>query len=354
MDKQSYGMFALLGLLLALAYLCKTIMFIIAPCVIALSFSQTGKNVKKVLFCLFIYLFVSLLFIFQISKKEGSFTFGDSGKLNYQWYVAEPGSFLKRTTDGFQINQESPVTYPFFYEPHQKTKFIFDLKNQTIAIIKNLKELFRIMCPELVPFFLIFIFIFSKNIFRRMYLIMPVLVPCFLALTLYVFVLVDGRYIGGFMTPTCITLFALLAAETFSNKAQILKFSTLLVFILLLPRFFSIGTAFKDNFLIASQPTPASKAIALLDNGLRPGDKIAYVGCDRWNQSWARLARIQIVAEMEDSDKFFKNQSSYMGSLKGLGIKALVADFRSTVPTGWQGINYNYTILLLKEDGGSV
>jgi hypothetical protein len=91
--------------------------------------------------------------------------------------------------------------------------------------------------------------------------------------------------------------------------------------------------------------------------GVRPGDKVAIIG-DAFVAFWARLARVQIVAEMFgwEADPFWlgdaEAQARVIKAFASSGAKAIVAE---SVPdyaslTGWQRLgSTGHSVYLLGE-----
>jgi hypothetical protein len=97
---------------------------------------------------------------------------------------------------------------------------------------------------------------------------------------------------------------------------------------------------------------PGEVAEELHRQGIRPGDKVAVIGYG-FDSYWARLARVQIAAEMFDSeaDPFWLGDSSVksgvLHAFASSGAKAIVAERVPPYvnPTGWHRVGRsNYYI----------
>ena len=94
--------------------------------------------------------------------------------------------------------------------------------------------------------------------------------------------------------------------------------------------------------------------------GVQPGDTIASIG-SAFHASWARLARVQIVAELPGNEQSFWEaapfvQSQIIKAFAATGVKAIVAQtapgYASTI--GWQRLgNTHYYAYLLPAVGES-
>ena len=89
--------FALLGLILALGYWTKAILFPLAFVTLAAAYlwkrSRRGWRHGMAVATL-VFLCAAAPLIFLLSHQKGRFTFGDSGKLNYAWFVS-PRTFWR-------------------------------------------------------------------------------------------------------------------------------------------------------------------------------------------------------------------------------------------------------------------
>ena len=107
----------------------------------------------------------------------------------------------------------------------------------------------------------------------------------------------------------------------------------------------------------ASPPNwPGEVAEALHRLGIKPGDKVAIIGYG-FDSFWARLARVQIVAEMLDweADPFWLGnsvtRSKVIQAFARTGAKAIVAEHVPNYASlsGWHQVNNsNYYIYLIE------
>ena len=86
----SWKCFALLGLVLGLGYLMKSVMFVIAFIFLAASVLAAGsyrRAMPRVAVGLTIFAALASPLIIALSMTKGRLTIGDAGRLNYAWYV---------------------------------------------------------------------------------------------------------------------------------------------------------------------------------------------------------------------------------------------------------------------------
>ena len=77
----------------------------------------------------------------------------------------------------------------------------------------------------------------------------------------------------------------------------------------------------------SSVPDDIASAGFLLDNGLRPGDKVATVGYS-FEAFYAHIAGLQIAAQVLDADEFSHASATdfdqLLGRLRAIGVRAIV------------------------------
>jgi len=95
--RDSFGTFALLGLVLGLAYLAKAAMFVLAFIFLGTSLFAAGdrrKAIPKAIAAFVVFVMICAPFVFCISKSKGRFTIGDTAKINYAWGVNQSAPFF--------------------------------------------------------------------------------------------------------------------------------------------------------------------------------------------------------------------------------------------------------------------
>jgi hypothetical protein len=190
-----------------------------------------------------------------------------------------------------------------------------------------------------------------------------------LAFGMYAMVHVQPRYIGAFVVLLWADLFAAvrLPSSQQSRRLVALVSAIMLLFMLVnimafnLEGFSSLSFASNTRQPGSQQASPPSwpgeVAEELHRLGVQPGDKVAVIGY-AYDSSWARLARVKIVAEMLDwqADPFWLGapllQSKALQAFANTGAKAIVAERVPAYahPTNWQRVrNSNYYIYLLAQ-----
>ena len=391
----SWFTFALLGGVLGLGYLAKAIMFPLAFVFLAVSLISVG-NIRqafpRVLLAGLVFLLVSLPFIALISKAEGKLTFGEAGAITYVRYVngvpyphwqGEPSGNGVPEHPSRQIFDHPPIyefgaplegTYPISLNPvywYEGVVARFDLAQQLRLLSASLLYYFDLFFRQQGGWL---VGILTLYLLRQRERFGPatigpdwgLLLPALAAFGLYALVLVEGRYIGMFV----VLLWADLLANMRLPDAQLSRrlisgIGTIMVLLTLLNLAAFNLAGLRDlsqnrnigqsvNLIAAPPSWPGEVAEELHRLGVQPGDKVAVIGY-AFDSFWARLARVQIVAEMlsGDADAFWVSEPSLQAAViqafADTGAKAIVAEY---VPgyvalAGWRQVgNSNYYIYL--------
>ncbi|GBE17349.1 hypothetical protein BMS3Abin15_01191 [bacterium BMS3Abin15] len=330
--------FLTLGVVLGFSYLAKAIMFPLSFIFLLISLFLVGnfrKAMPRVLIALTGFLLVAGPFISALSDSKGRLTYGDSGKLNYAWYVNSvtqwvhwqgepPGSGIPWHPTRKIFNEPAvyefgtPIggTYPPWYDPsywHEGVRIHFNLSEQLPVIKKILSKyadiLFKLQ-PSLITGCLILYYLS-----RRRWLCVKdiagqwsLFIPAIAAMGIYSLVHVENRFIGVFIVLFWAGIFSGVRLPE-SDKSKTLL-SCIPVFIAML---IMIGVVYspllkaynqiKSNRISSAPHVSWQVAETLNRMGLRAGDKVASIG---WSGSnyWARLARFRIVADIPKEEKY--------------------------------------------------
>jgi hypothetical protein len=169
----SWRTFALLGIVLGFGYLTKAAMFPLAFVFLGASL-VANRNWRRtgplVLLALLLFLAVSAPFVSALTERKGRLTFGDSGKLNYAWFVngvtwhvhwqgnddgsGAPVHPTRKLHDMPAIYEfVTPIggTYPPWYDPaywYEGVKLDFDLGKQVGVLASNASVYFDLFARE--------------------------------------------------------------------------------------------------------------------------------------------------------------------------------------------------------------
>ena len=223
-DKAKPSTFAWLGLALGLGYLTKAILFPLSFVFLGIAAFTTFKKKHSLMgpaVATIVLLLASSPLILALSHAKGRLTFGDSGKINYLWHVdgvrwiwwpsdfpnsgsaIHPPRKLLDKPSIYEFTGPFVATFPPWYDPSYWYDGInphFDLRKQVRAFREGVgiyRGLFLKPGALLVAACLLFYWMGSSA--RDLTGRLDVLLPSITALTLYVMVHVEPRYVGCFL-----------------------------------------------------------------------------------------------------------------------------------------------------------
>ena len=360
----SRSLYSSLGFVLGVSYLAKAIMFPVSFLYILLSgiiAGNTGKAVPRMITALVVFLLVAGPFIWILSDSKGRLTFGDSGRLNYAWYVnsvtqwvhwqgeppgsGEPEHPTRKIFDEpgvYEFGTPIGGMYPPWYDPsywNEGVRVYFDLSKQ-LKVTKKIAGEYIDLLFKLQPGLIIaccFLYYMSR---RRRLCIKDIageysmIVPAIAVMIMYSLVHMEYRFLGAFILILWMGLFSGVRLPVSDRSGVLLSSVSVLLVLVILG-----GTSdapmrkayryMKSNVLNNAPNVSWQVAEILNEMGMRAGDKVASVGWAGSNY-WARLARVRIVAEVRQEDKrsFLKADRSVKSqiyrAIAGTGAKLLV------------------------------
>ncbi len=376
--------FAAFGLVLGAGYLAKAVMFPLAFVFLSMSlfaFGNFKKAMARVALATIVFLIVAAPFVAAISKSKNRLTFGETGKLNYAWFVnlgwestghttlywegevPETGKPVHplRKAHGHPVIYEfaEPVggTYPPWYDPsywYEGIRPHFELSGQLRRLALNFLgyyEIFFFSAQFGLMVGMLTLYLMSEGrrigwLARRWILIVPGIV----IMALYSLVCVEPRYVDASLVILWLGLFSGVrpserwpSARLSANLA--LAFASL-IFIL------SIGSSSSEivttaRSFIKGENIEAHQhwkmAVRLKEMGVQPSDKLAIIGRG-FHAYWARLAGVKIVAELPFRDSFWGADEAArqraFSVLAKTGAKFFVADNMpvSFSKVGWEKV----------------
>ena len=395
-------LFVYLGFVLGLAYLAKTAMFPFAFVFLTVGMLSIG-NLKKNLIGFAIafasFMLVAGPFIAALSITKGRLTFGDTGKINYAWYVdrakgrhwqgenphhGTPKHTTRKIHDEpavYEFATPIKATYPPWYDPSywfEGLKVHFSLSTQVRVLKFNLKKVLTFFPRQtqtsaltglIVGVAVLYCMGWAgrKNV-RQVALRWQLVVPAVAALFMYSLVHLEPRYIAPFVVLFWFGIFSVVALPRSPESRRLVTcvsfiISTLLVIQILVPTSEAAYATARD--LVRSESSSASEIWQIADGlarmGVQPGDKVVVVGWAAAEAGWAHLARVKIVAEImsggwgfDDGDKFWAASETVKAqvyqALAQTDAKVIVAPVPDSVsPLGWQQIgNTTHSAFFLK------
>jgi hypothetical protein len=352
-----------LGVTLSLGYYAKAAMFPAALLLLLLLFcwppSASHKR-YRVLVAVVAFFVASAPLVTFMSKRVGHLSSGESGSMNYAWwvnkvppyagwirldmaivdslYTGKPGKSTMLTHPP-RILMEKPLTlefgspvvgtYPLWYDPvywNEGAKARFNLRQQLVALKENLLKYghaFMEMSSLCAGAVVLCLFGLPKRMLvkldRKWYwlLIWPVAVGA-----MYACVHVEYRFLGGFFVLFWLATYGAILGRA-DRAAEIAALATVLCSLIIS----TIGGGALRHFAEHNPPDYLVIAEGLRRLGVNPGDQLATIGTI--DAYYARPAGVRIVAQISDVDEFWglsaKDFENVKGHLASIGIKALIA-----------------------------
>ena len=382
----------LMGLFFGLAYLTKSFAFVIAliTIVVMVVFQAwlRRRRPARVLvggaLALVVFAAVAGPYVAALSRQKHRFDFGDSGALNYAWYVSgtikmhiepwmtaefgsasvkliHPEKQLLAQPGIYSYRAEPYGTYPAWFDPtyfHERIVPIFSAKRLLHRDVRNVVLSFRYVLnhPEaLILLGLLFVCgaRYGRTDWRRAAFWLP---PVFLGVAIwaiYGLVNIEERYVTIAYLLIVLPIFANLQISEVDSNAWPRRTATALVAVL---AFLALGESLRITLeerrnesaagLPAAWYSPpiygAAKALNAL--GVGSGDEIACMGTIAClnDPYWMRLANVRVFTEVYNPDaknllqefEGLPNRPQVEDVLKGEGAKVLVAAFDSGDMTG--------------------
>jgi hypothetical protein len=384
---------ALMGLALGCAYLTKSFAFLFAfLCIFALAAfrwlwlkHKPTQIVPAAIVALATFAIVAGPYVAALSRQHGRLDFGDSGSLNYAWFVAgtEKMHLQPYQTSQFGSSEvhlkhperellHSPLilsyaempygTYPDWFDAtywNDQIKPHFNLRGELSRGERNCVLVVRYLFnhPEAIILLALFLALGARPMLRAKsgspasnpFWIAPLLLGMAIW-GIYAIVNTEERYVTVAYLIIILTLFASLRLPDSDANATALApglrpTANALIFLLaLLAVGESLRTVLEDrrNLSVAGplrgwySPAMAQAAQGLHSLGVQPGDTVACVGFVACldDQYWARLAGVRILTEVYDPRLHtyiflsgLSNRDQVISVVRAQGDKVLVADF---------------------------
>ncbi len=403
--------YVLLGSVLGCAFLAKAVMFPLAFAFLAavmLSMDNLRKGALRAGVSALVFLLIAVPWMAAISRAKGRLTFGDSGRLTYAgcvngvdaWFPGDSGRMKcgdghadfvegvdeiespvgKMLRHPVQRIFETPATYqfagpvggsyPFWYDPsywQEGIKPHFDLRSQASALWRGIQSYWKLcssvsLLLNFTAASCIFLLFAAKRLayFSVPAAKWPVALPASSALGLYALVHVEYRYIAPFVLILWLAAFAgvrLRSSERSRTLVAILSIGITATTLL------SAVVFEVQNPLAWKRADPVfwQAAMDLQQSGIRPGDKVALIAKEPIGGDFpfiARLARLQVVAQVNRWDRFFaalpSTQAQVTEAIARTGAKAILTS--AEPPSAQSGIRWkaleltNYCFCLLERE----
>jgi hypothetical protein len=360
-DPERWQPYLTLGCVLALGYYAKSVMLVVGSFLLILLLASQPKHLKRVLMAAAVMLLLVAPQILLVSKRVGHLSMGETGRLNYLWWVNGIQQFVAWTgTPGGDVPVHAPRTiyenpqvlefatpiagtYPLWYDPaywYEGAKARFNASQQIVALRRSLQFYVGIFNDLKYP--LAGLAVLSMlALWRRSslnWVCLGLLVWSIGILFMYALEFTEYRYAAPFLI-----VFWLAAYGSVLKRDSMLEWVVLLVVagLVLLPRI----TEASSQYRMLSRPRGEFEHLVAARNleamGIRAGDRIATVGAP-FVDFYARIARLRVIAQVSDEKAFWKlpqqQAETIESALARAGAKALVAGDR---PSAFQERNWH-------------
>ncbi len=313
-----------LGATMAAGYLTKSVMFPLSLVVFGTAVVLVARkrlSLAGLLVSAAVFVFVAGPWILALSEAKGRFTSGDSGKLNYAWWVDNVRMFRHWQGDpvhGTPLHATRPLsTGPVIYEfaePVRGTYPVwYDASYWYDGVRVSLKpslELHRLansvedylgqewFYPALVGLLVLYLSVGNAGLRRTVQSNWFVLVPAAAGLFLYALARVLGRYVAPFVVIGLLTLLTGMGLRVPRNRADGsgIDDRTAAVLAAVFGLMVISQLWFKDR-KVPRGHMHLAVAARLAELGVPPGSRLGVIG-ESSNAYWAHLAGDRIVAEI--------------------------------------------------------
>jgi multisubunit Na+/H+ antiporter MnhF subunit len=377
---------ALMGAALGCAYLTKSFAFVVALLSIAVLAAfrrlwlkhKVARVIPAALVAFVCFAAVAGPYVAALSHRHGRFDFGDSGSLNYAWFVGgtekmhlqpymtsqfgsaevdlkHPERELLRSPQVLSYAELPYGTYPDWFDAtywNDQIKPHFRVRDDLPHAARNCVLVGRYLLnhPEALLLLALLLVLGARvtpggepraNAFWLVPLLLGVVIW-----GIYAMVNTEERYVTVAYLAIVLSVFAMLRTPEMESRISNLPSlaSALVLLLALLAAGESLRTVLEDRRQLALLGYPGGwysakmndAAQSLSKMGVRPGDSVACVGtvaCVR-DPYWARLAGVRVLTEIYDKDTplypflaNLPNRELAIATVRGQGAKVLVGDF---------------------------
>jgi hypothetical protein len=359
--------YAAFGVLLALGFYAKAILLYFGGFVLLAMILRglRSRNFRGPIAAAAVFIVLIAPYDAALSRTLGHFSVGETGRLNYSWYVDGtetgpwatggasfpffPGPLLLSAPRVFRIPRIDGVTYAPWYDAarfDRRTRVTFKFRNQARQLAINadsLKE--EILGPEsaLLVCLIILVCFVPQAFWRNFVAAWFCLLPVCLVIGMYLLVHLVNRFTFGLLLVLWGVSYASIRIpsnlETLARRALL---TGVVVFAIS-----SLPGLFHFAFSEPQNPLKRDLLIAegMPDYGIKPHDSVALIG-DGQTAYWAYWAHLSIVAEVPSTDaaQFWRAsgslQRSALRAMESAGAKAVIwrRDSDEVCPEDWRSL----------------
>jgi 4-amino-4-deoxy-L-arabinose transferase-like glycosyltransferase len=360
--------FAALGTALGVGYLAKAPLFPLSFVYLTVALTLALRSrvpLRRALLAVLSFVILASPLVLSLSLSKHRLTFGDSGKLNYAWYVdgatyrhwqgeplGGPVDVAPRWTAGpvssgvpahptrkildsppvFEFATPTGGTYPVWYDPSYWNEGLhapFNLRQQVRKIFTNARFMYSILLnvhvvqlfqnahqhvlfsTVLIICLLTLVFFGARPRGSSLWLIVvPVMIPGVAALVMYSLVYAEPRHLAPFIALLFTGSFAALGVSARRMPLRIVSGAVVLGF-LATGGVGTVRTVYAATRVNASPSEDWQVVEGLRALGIREGARVGSLTYSNHDHvRWARLARAKIVAELF-SGAYVTNEDSF-------------------------------------------
>jgi hypothetical protein len=377
---------ALLGFVLGIGYLAKSVMFILSFFFLFVAFKSANSRSRAgraLAVSLAVFFLVAGPFLLAISLSKGRFTFGESGRLTYAWNVTginpmpahwqgeplgngtplHPTRKLLNQPALYEFSNPIRATYPPWYDPsfwHEGLEIKFNLGNQLGQLFSNCIFYLDFLIEEQSALLIVtaMLFLVGTRLLTeyRYWKSFGLVAVTAVTLGAYALVYVETRYLAPFMVIGWRELLAAPRSSRYKPGRKLTAILSCMVLVFLWAKILVFNLEGFCRMAISEQAHTKSSGHAcspfqvtetLEHLGIQEGAKVGVIGY-AIDSRWAKLAKLQIVAEIPTfaSSEFWGGSSDEqikaLRAFEGAGAVAVLAEDvpDCAVTDGWVEVAY--------------
>jgi len=379
-----------LGIVLAVGYLTKAVMFPLALVVLVVlaTYAVARPSAWRAIAAATIaFAIVSAPQLVTASRLAGRPTFSETGSLVYAWYVdhvpcplwttgiacldtpggktlsntdrPQPFPRLTRDPSVFTFAAHPEGTFPAWYDPtlwYRGVRPVPHPKAQLRAIAAGIALDWRLLTPFIIAvagFLVLATGPERRRAIRRTLADRVVWLPALAALAMYALVYSEARYLGASMLLLVIVAGA--ADDRAGERTSRGRLLPLLVGAAAVVTVVTTARVLRDAWWNRDGAGPMPLVAAIHAAGIPEGTRIGVIGNGYVASFWARPARVKIIAEVHQSEagRFWSadsvRQQAVLDAFRVTGALAVVAE-RPVVPagtrSGWRPVTPGGSLLI--------
>jgi hypothetical protein len=337
-----------LGWVLGLGYYAKSVVLVMGFVLLILLLASRRRSLKRTLIAIAAMLLLAAPQILLVSKRVGHLSIGETGRLNYLWWVNGIQPFVGWTgTPGGDVPAHGPRTifdnpqvlefatpiagtYPLWYDPaywYEGANARFNASQQIVALRRSLQFYAGIFIDLKYPI-AGFVVLSLFALWRRgspNWNYLWLLIWSIAILFMYALEFTEYRYAAPFLIVFWLAAYGLVLKRDSTPEWIVLL---LIAGLILTPRIKEAVSQYR----ILSAPRGEFEHVTAARNldvmGIRSGDRIATVGAP-FVDFYARIGRLRVIAQVSGEAAFWKlpppQAEAVENALSKTGAKALIA-----------------------------